>query len=402
MTAGNRLIIIGGAPRSGTSLVQTMLDSHPDIFGGPEFDHLTEIVALRTRLLQSIHRGRIDAICSPTEVDRAVGALIENLLLPAADRISRRLLSEKTPMNVLIFPELLEILPGARFIHVVRDPRAVVASMLEVAERHLHKLLSPPDYISTLENCIATILEYAGRGFAAQRQAPDRVYCLVYENLIDNPEAELKSLTVFLGIPWSEQMLHPGSIHHAQEKVLQADGGLWAGDRKTYSDPEKIPLHKWQNKLILVQQEKIFAAFFEHPEYRKLGYEFSYVPFYPPETEALLLQAGEYLSQDELDMARASLDGALAHMPDDPWLRMTRGNLLIRMGEINDAFEEFWSITQNHPYYGPGFSSMGLLLLHSGQASSARFYLEQAAHLEPHNPEIQALISQLPPREIDR
>ena len=44
---GSRFIFVGGAPRSGTTLVQNMLDSHPDILGGPEFIHIPDIINLR-------------------------------------------------------------------------------------------------------------------------------------------------------------------------------------------------------------------------------------------------------------------------------------------------------------------------------------------------------------------
>lgn len=49
--AGKRYILVGGAPRSGTTLLQNILDSHPDIVGGPEFMHLRDFVELRKTLV---------------------------------------------------------------------------------------------------------------------------------------------------------------------------------------------------------------------------------------------------------------------------------------------------------------------------------------------------------------
>ncbi|MGB0109821.1 MAG: sulfotransferase, partial [Terriglobales bacterium] len=58
----SRLIFVGGSPRSGTTLVQRVLDCHPEIYGGPEFDFVPPIVDLFQEMRRSIRSGRIDAI----------------------------------------------------------------------------------------------------------------------------------------------------------------------------------------------------------------------------------------------------------------------------------------------------------------------------------------------------
>ena len=83
-------MFVGGAPRSGTTLVQNMLDAHPAILGGPEFLHLARIVELRAAMRESVALGMIDAFASADEVDRLFRALIEDLLLPLADRHGAR------------------------------------------------------------------------------------------------------------------------------------------------------------------------------------------------------------------------------------------------------------------------------------------------------------------------
>ena len=60
-------------------------------------------------------------------MDRLTARLIEDLLLPLADRHGAPYLSEKTPSNGLVFRELLELFPAARCIFVLRDPRATIA-----------------------------------------------------------------------------------------------------------------------------------------------------------------------------------------------------------------------------------------------------------------------------------
>jgi len=101
-SGSERLIFVGGCPRSGTTLVQNMLDSHPDIFGGPEFLHFEDLIRFRKILGRSISVGWIDLFCSHDDLDHHLRTLIQNLFLPLADRQGCAYMSEKSPMNVLV------------------------------------------------------------------------------------------------------------------------------------------------------------------------------------------------------------------------------------------------------------------------------------------------------------
>src|SRR5205085_1802349 len=56
---GERLLFVGGPPRSGTTLVQKVLSAHPDVAGAGEFDFVPRIVDLRNELRASVRSGRI-------------------------------------------------------------------------------------------------------------------------------------------------------------------------------------------------------------------------------------------------------------------------------------------------------------------------------------------------------
>ena len=183
---GARFIFVGGAARSGTTLVQNMLDSHPDICGAPEFHHIADIVQLRKKLYSSIDQELIDLVCSYDDVDSCICALIEGLLLPLAEKYGCRLLSEKTPNNVLIFPELINLFPEAHFIYVVRDPRAVIASMLQVGKRAKKVGWKTQDYTQSVFAAISYINQCLKAGFASYKIAPKRVLAVVYERLVSD------------------------------------------------------------------------------------------------------------------------------------------------------------------------------------------------------------------------
>lgn len=267
----DRLIFVGGAPRSGTTMVQNILDSHPDICGGPEFDRVPDIVTLRNKLRSSVESERISAFCAAEDIDREVGLFIERLLLPYAEKQGCGLISEKTPWNALVFRELLEIFPRARFIFCVRDPRAVVSSMLEVGKRAQKKGTRGPRFTRTVYSAVNVIKNSNEAGFDAA-EFSDRVLTMVYERLVVDPEEETKRLCDFLGVTWSAEMLRSGEKKHEGEKVLD---GIWY-DREMYnSNPDPGRMHGWQKQLSPIQRVAVSDAFSKDGYLKRLNYEIS-------------------------------------------------------------------------------------------------------------------------------
>jgi hypothetical protein len=200
-----------------------MLDSHPEICGGPEFDRVPDVIQLRDKLGESVDLGRISVYFSGEDVDRELGLFVERLLLPYAGSQGCELMSEKIPWNVLVFEDLLEVFPGARFIFCVRDPRAVTASMLQVGERARKGGHLAPSITRSTAAIIRTIRRTNRAGFEAARLS-ERVLPVVYERLVAEPEQETKRICGFLGLAWSSEMLRPGEKEHDGEKGLD---GVW-------------------------------------------------------------------------------------------------------------------------------------------------------------------------------
>jgi protein-tyrosine sulfotransferase len=271
---GAEFIFVGGAARSGTTVLQNILDTHPDIVGAPEFHHLVDVGKLRTKMHALIENGLIDQICSPEDVDRSLCQLIEGLLRPLREKCGCRYLSEKTPDNVLVFPELIGLFPGARFIWVVRDPRAVIASMLQVGRRARKVHLPTQDFTQSLLAAIAYIRQCFKAGAAAQQLAPERVITVSYERLVSSPEAETKRICRFLAIDWTEQMLHPASMKHFGEKAITIKN-VWYDSASYNRNPETKEIDKWKYELSLIQQAIVATAFRNVADFAQFGYDLS-------------------------------------------------------------------------------------------------------------------------------
>jgi hypothetical protein len=273
---GKRFIFVSGAPRSGTTLIQNMLDSHPEVFGGPELLHIPDILKLRSVLHSSIDREWIDLICSHTDVDKAICSFIEGLLLPLADKNGCKYLSEKSPQNIVIFPELVRLFPEARFIHVIRDPRAIVASMLQVGKRAKEKNVRAQRFTRNLYSAINYVKICFDAGFTAAKSASSQVYTICYEQLVSDPEKKTKKLCKFLNLEWSPQMLRPGEFNHLGEKAATVKSNEIWYDKETYqSNPNTGSIRKWKATLTPTQQAAIIWAFKDHQELSRFGYDLS-------------------------------------------------------------------------------------------------------------------------------
>ena len=273
--AGSRLIFVGGAPRSGTTLLQKMLDSHPDICGGPEFIHLRHILALRNQLNQSVEKGWIDLICSKEQVDASLVTLTENLLLPAADQQNAHFYSEKTPDNVLFFPQLIDLFPQARFIHLVRDPRATIASLLAVGKRAEVKKVATSPWTSSFQGALSHVKQYLEAGLAASQQAPDKILTILYENSVSSPELETKKICDFLQIEWSSQMVTPSRKQRTGKKMTTIEqDNVWYGTKASGQDPTAQFLNDWKTTLSARQKASINHVFNDNAHLNKFPYQF--------------------------------------------------------------------------------------------------------------------------------
>lgn len=195
----SRLIFVGGSPRSGTSLVQRILDCHPEIYGGPEFDFVPPIADLFQAMRDSIRSGRIDAILDEEGLVHSFRCLLAALLLPKLRAEGISYLSEKTPGNVLAFAKLEECAPETKKILVIRDPRDVVCSMLDVGDRQRRRQGWTSGFVRdtmTAVDCMNQCLK-AGTAFAE-----NSANCLViyYEDVVSDALAIANRMYRFIGV----------------------------------------------------------------------------------------------------------------------------------------------------------------------------------------------------------
>lgn len=202
-------VFIIGCPRSGTTWLQLLLAQHPCIVTAPEtqifafylarlrkqwkFEHGAERVAAlgQAGLSRVLSQERFDALCR--EMAKGVLDAI------AEQKPQATHLLEKSPSNALYASWIQRLFPKSRFLHMIRDPRDTVASLL--AANRAWGEDSPRSPINAARKWHRHVT-------AARRIGPDTsdVYREVrYEALSAAPARELEAIASWLGLDWDRR-----------------------------------------------------------------------------------------------------------------------------------------------------------------------------------------------------
>ena len=207
------VLFVCGALRSGTTLFRLMLDAHRDIANPGEmdflFDHLRKDSSHPTGWRYDLQALRNDRIfrASRLDIPESDGLdLLQAFLRQLKEKACDRILSINLHRHVA---RAAEILPDARFLHILRDPRDVARSSIQMG------------WAGTLyhgvEHWIAT-----ERDWDTARIASDRVLTLRYEDLISEPEHHLRAVCRFAGCAFDPMMLsyYEGTSYGAPDPAL--------------------------------------------------------------------------------------------------------------------------------------------------------------------------------------
>jgi hypothetical protein len=266
-----RLAFIAGPPRTGTTLLQTLLDGVPGVASGPELDVLPDLARLRGALHARVDAGRHDVYFDGATVDDACSAFLQTLLAGYAARRHAQVFVDKTPWNVLEAPALLDMLPNARMVLCIRDPRANVQSLLEVGRRAERLARKTPWMTHDLAAAIFTVKKCADAVLAAREAYPRRTRVVRFEDLVSNTRNITEEVCAFLDLPFDDEILHPERRPH--DAALAADGAWYAADDIGRA-PDPTRADAWRREIAPDVERRVTAAFLGDPTFRALGYEF--------------------------------------------------------------------------------------------------------------------------------
>ena len=220
-----RPVFVVGCPRSGTTLVQTILDSHPRLSVLYEADALVDIPlgprsclvnASEALTLAEAHwslQGRSFDVemartaCKELGIADAAGAMRVLAALQAFAQGKSRW-GNKKPKAVLHLAELATLYPDAQFVHVIRDGRHVASSQARLFD------CNAAQGALLWRTAIRT-----GRR-AGSRLGPSRYLEMRLEELLSSPEEQIGRMCAFLGEDFDQSMLYSNLT--AKERIPAA------------------------------------------------------------------------------------------------------------------------------------------------------------------------------------
>ena len=181
----------------------------------------------------------------------------------------------KEPHLTRVWPELYELVPDSIFLLMVRDPRDVIASMVEVGQkqaqigqRYLFTQRNIPELCQRFLAFYAPALNITDSGFR------DRLAIVLYENLARNPRQTLKEISGFTGIDFeSIDVSDAPDTGHVTQEVLSrsAHYAPWATELSGRKVSES-KIGNYQNVLTpseIAEVEEHCAPFFEWFQYER-------------------------------------------------------------------------------------------------------------------------------------
>ncbi|MFM9264070.1 sulfotransferase [Tychonema sp. BBK16] len=204
-------IFLVGAPRSGTTILQSLLAAHPEIISFPEskFFHYLLYEEFATNLPTRLTKFFRDEIKRPeflhdfdnSQTEENKAAWFVGILDGLAVEENKSIWLEKTPEHIYFIDDIERLVPDAKFIHILRNGMDTIASMYE-ATRDFSELWGG---VWDLEHCIER-WKYAV--LTSHKYVNKSHHILVkYEELIDNKNLVLATICDFIGIEYNSAML---------------------------------------------------------------------------------------------------------------------------------------------------------------------------------------------------
>ncbi|MDX1975778.1 MAG: sulfotransferase [Rickettsiales bacterium] len=284
-------IFIGGFPKSGTTLLATLLDGHPELMVFPEetsvlaIRHNVRTLKSKKKFIRTRSGARVPGLpaeenvfksgvrdyswipdqeystglrkaLSPAKNDRELlEAILKNWIEfdPKRDRNNWKYFVEKTPLNELYYRKILAWYPEAKFLYIIRDPRdnLLSYSKKKMARRPI------PLLIERWKQSYHTAKLLESKGI---------IHIIRYRDLVSDPIKEMKKVAAFLHIEFHSCLIRP------------TRGGIpWEGN-SMFGDNAKV-VHgrsKGRYKEVMDKQLIHYIEYMLYPEMQALGYSISY------------------------------------------------------------------------------------------------------------------------------
>jgi tetratricopeptide (TPR) repeat protein len=196
-------IFIVGMPRSGTTLTEQIISSHPEVYGAGELFYLTSVE-------QSF--GAV----TEENCEEMGKAYIEHVRNISDESKTARYFTDKMPGNFIRMGQIVAAMPNAKIIHCRRNPMDTCLSCFK-------QLFARGQYWSyNLEEMVENYTQYIDMMNHWRETMPDRFIEINYEDTVTDFENQARKLIDYVGLEWDDACLTP---HKSKRAILTASKG---------------------------------------------------------------------------------------------------------------------------------------------------------------------------------
>lgn len=289
-----------------------MLNAHPRVYIPEESDfipyfflgkphkklsniqiaQMLDIIFTRYRFVNEWQGERPDVIrFTESMPEKTPAAFLDRLYSMYAEQNEAERWGDKTPIYASYLDLIKDIFPNAKFIHIVRDGRDAALSMLEKYEKdefHVDVYFSARNWVRRIRD-----IQISSRALESTNY-----YEVRYEDLVRQPESELRAICSFIGETYQPAMV---DHHNMAIERISADSHFFSSVREPVNENK---IGKWRSDLAVRDQRLI--QFVQGPLLDELDYHIEYlgkmrfserVRYYLLKMKYVVLQAGRRVLQ---------------------------------------------------------------------------------------------------------
>ena len=253
-----KFFAIVGVGRSGTSLIMSMMNAHPDIVLTPETHFIGQYVVshplitasdLKEKLVDDYRFQRlgisyetVDKIIATLRGEFSVAGFYKSILEYYASQKDVLIIGDKAPKNIEYLPTIRYLFPDTYIIHIIRDPRDVYLSRTQAKWSSIY---------SDTAHYVAYRSQYELGCHLGSKYFGDRYYEIHYEDLLSDPGFELRSICNWLGVSFDAGMLN---YSRSARELMSPEEEDWK--KETLEPLIKDNKNKWKVEL---RPEKVWV-----------------------------------------------------------------------------------------------------------------------------------------------
>jgi tetratricopeptide (TPR) repeat protein len=338
-------VLILGMPRSGTTLVEQILSSHPEVGGGDELPFWNR---------RAEAYGRLGPADDRKDFFRQAAADYEALLRGIAPTASR--VTDKMPGNYLWIGLIHLAFPKARIIHCRRDPVDTCLSNYFTNFTGTLPFTCDKEDLAFYYRCYQRVMAYW-----AEVIPPGTILNVDYEELVADREPVTRRMIDFLGLEWSDACLRP-----EDNRRIVRTASMWQARQSVYQSSTE----RWRKY---------------EPWLGALGglLKPAADPIEPGSGSASITAARRLRDAERFDEAIAALQKGVRDTPNDPVVYNELGTVCLATSRVDSAVDCFERAVGLNPRFAIAHYNLAAGLEGMGRGADAIAALRRAIALKP-------------------